>query len=58
MLWEQITRSGKALATLRADKHALYVQKAFPVSLFSKVSCRVRTTAAATYDGLALLVSL
>ena len=47
----QVFRKDSHFATLRADKRALYIQKSFPINLFDKVTARLQTTVASTYDG-------
>lgn len=47
----QVFRKDSHFATLRADKRALYVQKSFPINIFDKLTARLQTTGAVTYDG-------
>lgn len=43
--------ANKHLMTLRADRRALYIQKSFPVNIFNKITTRIQTTAATSYEG-------
>lgn len=44
-------KQGKHIATLRADRRALYVQKSFPLNLRDKLTARIQATAATSYQG-------
>lgn len=46
------SNADKHLMTLRADRRALYIQKSFPLNAFNKITGRLQTTAATSYDGV------
>lgn len=45
-------KKGSHIATLRADRRALYVQKSFPLNLRDKLTARIQATAATSYQGV------